>query len=104
MRSCCFVTTSAPIVYVSGDGSGDFNCNGTDDHVQINQALQFVAENSCYTTVYLKGPFTYVINDTLLIGNNTTLEGDSTAIIKLVDKARLESQKPMIKERQFRKP
>lgn len=59
-------TTSAPIVYVSGDGSGDFNCNATNADIQINEALQFVAENSEYTTVYLKGPFTYFINDTLL--------------------------------------
>ena len=36
----------APIIYVAGDGSGDFNCDGKDDHVQINQALKFVAENS----------------------------------------------------------
>jgi len=26
----------APIVYVAGDGSGDFNCDGKDDHIQIN--------------------------------------------------------------------
>ncbi|NLN42731.1 MAG: hypothetical protein GX152_00535 [Methanosarcina sp.] len=89
-------TTSAPIVYVSGDVSGDFNCNGTDDHIQINQALQFVAENSDYTTVYLRGPFTYIVNDTLFIGNNTTLEGDSTAVIKLTDQAGWPKEKPMI--------
>jgi len=87
-----------PIVYVSGDDSGDFNCNGTDDHIQINQALQFVAESSDYTTVYLEGPFTYVINDTLLIGNNTTLEGDSTVVIKLADHADWPKEKPMIKQ------
>ena len=89
-------TTSAPIVYISGDGSGDFYCNGTDDHIQINQALQFVAENSDYTTVYLRGPFTYIVNDTLFIGNNTTLEGDSTAVIKLTDQAGWPKEKPMI--------
>ena len=50
----------APTVYVAGDGSGDFNCDGKDDHVQINQALKFVADSSEYTTVHLKGPFTYV--------------------------------------------
>ena len=50
--------TPAPMIYVAGDGSGDFNCDGKDDHVQINQALKFVAENSAYTTVHLKGPFT----------------------------------------------
>ena len=69
-----------------------------DDHIQINQALKFVADNSKYTTVYLKGPFTYVIDDTLLIGSNTILEGDSTAVIKLVDNAGWATMKPLIKQ------
>ncbi|MGB9941437.1 disaggregatase related repeat-containing protein, partial [Methanosarcina sp.] len=90
--------TTAPIVYVAGDSSGDFNCVGTDDHVQINQALKFVADNSEYTTVHLKGPFTYVINDTLLIGSNTILEGDSTAVIKLANNAGWPTMKPLIKQ------
>ena len=103
----CFILASvptalcrspAPIVYVAGDGSGDFNCDGKDDHVQINQALKFVADNSKYTTVYLKGPFTYVINDTLLIGSNTILEGDSTAVIKLANNASWPTMKPLIKQ------
>ena len=103
----CFILASvptalcrspAPIVYVAGDVSGDFNCDGKDDHVQINQALKFVADNSKYTTVYLKGPFTYVINDTLLIGSNTILEGDSTAVIKLANNASWPTMKPLIKQ------
>ncbi len=96
--STALCRSPAPIVYVAGDGSGDFNCDGRDDHVQINQALKFVADNSKYTTVYLKGPFTYVINDTLLIGSNTILEGDSTAVIKLVDNASWPTMKPLIKQ------
>ncbi|WP_394297770.1 disaggregatase related repeat-containing protein [Methanosarcina horonobensis] len=91
--------SSALVVYVAGDGSGDFNCDGKDDHIQINEALKFVAENSAYTTVHLKGPFTYVIDETLLIGSNTILEGDSSAKIKLVSNANWEVSKPMIKER-----
>jgi uncharacterized membrane protein len=90
---------SAPVVYVAGDGSGDYNCGGKDDHVQINQALKFVSENSVYTTVHLKGPFTYVIDDTILIGNHTILEGDSSAKIKLVSNANWDVSKPMVKER-----
>jgi PGF-pre-PGF domain-containing protein len=92
-------TTPAPIVYAAGDGSGDFNCSGKDDHIQINQALKFVTENPNYTTVYLKGPFTYVIDDTLLIGSNTTLEGDPNATIKLERNAGWPSTKPLVKER-----
>jgi len=88
----------APTVYVAGDGSGDFNCDGKDDHVQINQALKFVAGNSKYTTVHLKGPFTYVIDDTLLIGSNTILEGDSNAVLKLANNAGWVTMKPMIQQ------
>jgi len=87
-----------PTVYISGDSSGDFNCDGTDDHEQINQALKFVAENPDYTTVHLNGSSTYVINSTLLIGNNTTLEGDSGAVIKLADNAGWEKNIPLIQQ------
>lgn len=91
--------TPAPVVYVAGDGSGDFNCSGDNDQVQINEALTYVTENAEYTTVHLKGPFTYVIDDTLQIGSNTILEGDSSATIKLVKNARWSSGKPLIKEK-----
>ncbi len=90
--------TSAPIIYVSGDESGDFNCNTTNADLQINEALQFVAKNPDYTTVYLKGPFTYVINDTLVISSSTTLAGDSSATIKLVSNANWNVSKPIIEE------
>ncbi|WP_158024094.1 right-handed parallel beta-helix repeat-containing protein [Methanosarcina horonobensis] len=92
--------SSEPVVYVAGDGSGDFNCDGKDDHIQINEALTFVAENSAYTTVHLEGPFTYVIDDTLLIGSNTILEGDSSAVIKLVDDAGWPAYKGIIQPRE----
>jgi len=69
-------------IIIAGDGSGDYNCDGSSDQVEINQALEYAAANPG-TTVYLKGPFTYVIDDTILIGSNTTLTGDSTATIKL---------------------
>ncbi|KKG74676.1 hypothetical protein DU43_16140 [Methanosarcina mazei] len=89
---------AAPVVYVDGNESGDFNCDGIDDHVQINQALKFVAENPEYTTVYLKGPFTYVVDSALLIDSNTILEGDSNATIKLTSSANWARSQPMIKE------
>jgi hypothetical protein len=69
-------------VTVAGDGSGNFNCDGKNDHVQINQALAFAVKNPG-TTVRLKGPFKYVIGDTLLIGSNTILEGGPGVTIKL---------------------
>ncbi|MCC4770489.1 hypothetical protein FXV91_09910 [Methanosarcina sp. DH2] len=90
--------SSPQTIYVAGDGSGDYNCAGKSDQVQINQALQFVANNSEYTTVHLKGPFTYVIDDSILIGDNTILEGDSTAVIKLANHAGWPSMKPLIQQ------
>jgi len=73
---------NSKILTVSGGGSGKYKCDGKDDQVQINQALAFAAKNPG-TTVHLKGPFTYVISDTLLIGSNTILEGESGVTIKL---------------------
>ena len=81
-----------PIVYVATDGNGDYNCNGTSDQIEINQALDFVASHSDYTTVYLKGSTTFWINEPIYISSNTILEGDSTAIIKLIDNAKWETK------------
>ena len=71
------------VKYWTTNGSGDFNCDGNDDQVEINKALAYVAENRQLTTVYLRGPNTYVISDSIFIGNNTVLEGNSTHVIKL---------------------
>ena len=88
---------SPPVVYVAGDGTGDFNCDGISDQEEINQALDFVAANADYTTVYLKGPYTYVIDEPVIISDNTTLTGDPTAVIKLKDHAGWwEHYKPLI--------
>ena len=67
-----------------------------DDQVEINKALAYVTENRQFTTVYLRGPNTYVISDSIFIGNNTVLEGDSTSVIKLKDKAGWKKEKPLI--------
>jgi hypothetical protein len=83
-------------VYVAGDGSGNFTCDGNDDQVEINQALAEVAENPQFSTVHLKGPHTYIISDTIFIGNDTVLEGDPTAVIELEDNADWPSSKPLI--------
>ncbi len=90
------LTPSNSTVWVAGDGSENLTCDGIDDQVEINQALAHVAENPQFTTVYLKGPNTYVLSDTVFIGNNTTLEGDPTAVIKLIDNADWSVGKPLI--------
>ncbi|MGB9940001.1 disaggregatase related repeat-containing protein [Methanosarcina sp.] len=89
-------TPSGTIVYVATNGSGDFNCDGSDDQVEINEALAYVAENPKFTTVHLDGPNTYVISNSIFIGSDTVLEGDSTAVIKLEDKAGWPEGKPII--------
>lgn len=88
--------SSNKIMFVSGDETGNFTCDGIDDQVEINQALAYVAENPEYTTVHLKGPNTYVISESILIGSNTILQGDRTAIVKLEDNANWQAGKPMI--------
>ena len=96
IQSKSSLTPSNKTVYVAADGKGNFNCDGSDDQVEINKALAYVAENPQFTTVHLKGPNTYVISDSIFIGNNTTLEGDPTAVIKLIDNADWPSNKPLI--------
>jgi len=96
IESNIFLKSSNNTVYVASDGSGNFTCDGTDDQVEINQALEYVAKNPQFSTVHLKGPNTYVISNSILIGNNTILEGDDTAVIKLEDNADWTVGKPMI--------
>ncbi|MCK5816685.1 MAG: right-handed parallel beta-helix repeat-containing protein, partial [Candidatus Marinimicrobia bacterium] len=86
-----------PIIYISGDGSGDYNCDGSSDQVEINQALDFVAADTNYTTVYLKGSNIYWINEPIYISANTILEGDADVVIKLIDNAGWDTRfKPLI--------
>jgi hypothetical protein len=92
----CTSYTPPPTIYVSGSGNGDFNCGSNNADIQINQALQFIANNPVYTTVYLRGPFTYTISKSLLIGSNTILTGDSTATVKLINNAGWSVTTPLI--------
>ncbi|KAF5421277.1 MAG: Disaggregatase related/Right handed beta helix region, partial [Candidatus Methanomarinus sp.] len=93
------ISLTPPIVYVDTDGSGNFNCDGTNDHIELNQALIFVADDDRYTTVHLNGPNTYWIGNTVFMGDNTILEGDSDATIKLIDEADLDYMVPMIENK-----
>ncbi len=72
------------IIYVSWDGSGDYNCDGSSDQVEINKALQYVASHPKYTTVYLKGPHTYWIDQPIAMPSNMKLTGDETATVQLI--------------------
>ena len=70
------------VITVAGDGSGDYNCDGKDDQIQINQALAAAAKNPG-TIVRLKGSFRYMISDTILLGSNAILEGGPGVTLKL---------------------
>ncbi len=67
-----------PVVYVAADGSGDFNIDGRDDQVEINQALAFVAghRGEGYTTVRLQGRLGYRLSAPGRSGSGTILTGD----------------------------
>lgn len=75
-------TQDSKVIIVAPDGSGKYKCDGKDDQVQINQALAYAAK-APGSVVHLKGPFKYVISDTLLISSNTVLEGEKGVTIKL---------------------
>ncbi|HPZ72183.1 MAG TPA: hypothetical protein PLQ33_08320, partial [Peptococcaceae bacterium] len=74
-------TLAATTIYV-GNRNADYICDGRDDQVQINEALKKAASMGG-AVVYLRGPFTYEIRDTLYIGDNTTVTGDPGAVLKL---------------------
>lgn len=83
------------IAYVDTDGTGNYNCDGVNDNVEINRALTYI--NSVGGgTVYLRGPNTYWINGTLKMGSNTILTGDSDACIKLIPDADWGDYVPLI--------
>ncbi len=88
-----------PIVYVARDGSGDFNCDGVSDQVEINEAIDFVATHENFTTVYLKAG-TYIIDEPIVMQSNVTLTGDATTKIKLKDYVNWWTKnKPMITQK-----
>lgn len=89
------ISSAATTVYVDTDGTGDYNCDGTNDHLEINRALTYI-DSLGGGTVYLRGPNTYWIDSTLFIGAHTVLTGDPKAEIKLVPYAGWSSEVPMI--------
>ena len=102
----CFLlglTTGSPhspsVLYVTGDGSGDYNCDGTHDQVEINHALDRVASDPKYTTVYLKGPHTYWIDEPILISSHCILKGDGNARVQVIDNTDWPVNKPLIAQK-----
>ncbi len=42
MMLVCIISLNAQTVYVSRNGTGNYNCDGVKDQVQINQALAYM--------------------------------------------------------------
>ena len=78
---------NAQTITLATDGSGDYNCNGTNDEIEINQAITD-AFNQGGGTVHLKNGI-YIIDNPIIMKSNITFEGesDTTTIIKLADEA-----------------
>lgn len=72
--------------FVAGDGTGDFNCDGSDDQEGINKALAWAALNPG-NRVHLVGDYEFQITDQILIGADTVFSGDATAILKIPNMA-----------------
>lgn len=87
-----------PVVYVAADGSGDFNIDGSDDQVEINQALKFVAEHQSegYTTVRLQGRLVYWLSAPVRIGSNTTLTGNGHVCLRVANHADWAKNEPIV--------
>lgn len=82
-------------ITISGTGDGDYNCDGKDDQVQINQALK-AAVNENASSVYLEGPCTYRISDQVLYSGSVILEGDSDAVLTVSTSSLWPAMKSMI--------
>jgi len=80
----CVGLASAATIYVATDGSGDYNCDGTDDHIEINWAI----DNASSGDVVHLNASTYSINDSINLASNIIFEGDSedTTILRLQNK------------------
>lgn len=83
-------------LYVARDGSGNFNCDGTNDEVEINAAFQAVKNSGgAYSSVFLKSG-TYVIGTKVNMVSSSVFEGDKDAVLKLKDQADWVVNVPMI--------
>lgn len=78
------------IVYVATDGTGDFNCDGKDDQIEINEAISYI--NSIRGGIIHLKQGTYIIRDSIILCSNLTFEGEG------VDKTAIKIQEGSTKE------
>lgn len=74
---------------IARDGTGDYNCDGTDDSATIQQALDY-AHSNAGTTLYFKAG-TYQIDTPLTIYSNTTVIGEVSSTGALLAKLQLKA-------------
>ena len=91
--------THKDTVTVTSDDSGDYKCDGHNDQLAINQALDQVAGDPDLTTVYLKGPMTCVIEEPIIISSNTKLLGDANVKVQLKNHTDWPYNKPLIAQK-----
>jgi len=96
-----FNDKSSSTLYVSGDGTGDYNCDGSKDQIEINMALERVALDKEYNIVHLKGPHTYLVDSSILMSSDTILEGEQGVVIKLIDNAHWSKFNSIIRQKDF---
>lgn len=88
-------------IYVAKDGTGDYNCDGVKDQVEINLALERVASDENYSIVHLKGPNIYWIDSSILMSSNTVLEGEEGVVVKLINNAHWSKFKSFIRQKDY---
>jgi len=71
-------------------------CNGSSNQKLINKKLSLISKNNQYSTLYLKGEGECIIDEPIIIPNNTKLLGDNLFTIKLKDNLNWEKYKPVI--------
>jgi len=85
-------------VIIAADGSGDYACDGDKDHIEINKALEEVANSNTIDTVYMKGPMTCIIEEPIVIYNSTKLLGDKNVKVQLKDHTDWPKNKPLVRQ------
>ncbi len=83
LTSALAPAADAAIYHVSRDGSGNYNCDGSADQAQINEALTEAAKSPGSIVHLKKGR--YVASNTIRIGDSTTPEGESGTVLTFAE-------------------
>lgn len=77
-------------------GELNFRCDGVQDQHQIQAALNLMAKNNSYSSVWLM-PGTYIIDKTIMLPANTVLLGTEDAIIRLKNNVKWSTLIPLFR-------